>query len=731
MRRFAYDQQRRYTIFWFSAETPETIQAGIKEAALKITSQASLGRTGDNATPFKDWLAKQHVPWLVVIDNAYDGLDIKDLYPPHKGKVIITSRHTALRTGADFIVNEVAPLSISEAKSLFKVTWERQRHSERQSHAPSWPSSSALAMLHGRPLAIVLAASQLAWTCADWGSTLNQLNALAEETAPNAANLDELIWKWVWHIVEELNSTEINLLAILAVLDSTCISMNLLDSITYKPLLPRLTKLGMIQVRTDHRTQYLHIPLAIRDCLHRYLEMQPDNFQHAILQRAVALLNTVLYSFDDADARYHREVFEIALPHVRKLCLLMARFMLPLEVTLVNRLRILSVHALSKANSGLTKHCHKQFSRIWLLNNGYDCPEWIGAEEDGSEFIDPVVLPSWIPVEQNGSSEQDQRFRPAVLRSLSSIFVDDLEKCLLMGAMGHCWHGVREDIYDFVRQLPNAPQDSSRLEAINNAIEKGATHGLMIAVRESIANEELRRQLLQIGQCHVDHIVSMIMVSLGEYYIEDEFNEDLLKSAAAISLKSYSLRAFKMTSQGFADLFRGSTNAILCSVIEAHFARGSMPELESLEKTSAFVISECSKNSLEERSRKIAKGCWEIIEAMSFFIASDVTAQLSASLMSQIDSSSDEDISASRSSMAGNLLNNAIELTREGIIGLEHKRTSLWRSSLQQAAVWCEQAQGCGNAWGAIQIDRNFRSQDRWEENCIFLELNATIQVLD
>lgn len=730
VRKFAYGQQGRYSIFWFSAETPETIHTGIKEATLKISNQASSGRTSGNATSFKDWLAKQHVPWLIVFDNACDGLDIRGLYPTHKGKVIITSRHTALRISADFITKEIAPLSISEAESLFRETWERRRRSKQQSHATSWPSSSALTMLHGRPLAIVLAASHLAWTCTNWGSTLNELNTLVEETAPDAANLDELIWKWVWLVVRELNPPEIDLLAILTALDSTCVPKDLLDSIPYEPLLPRMTKLEMIQIRTDHEQQYLHIPLAIRDCSHRYLEMQPDAFQQDILQQAVTLLDTVLCSFNDPCSLPSRG-FETALPHVRKLCLLMARSLLPLEVATVNHLRMLSAHALSKACSILAKRCHKQFWRTWLLSNGFDSPEWSATEEDGSEFIDPVVLPSWTSAEQNSISEQGQRLQPAVLGPLCSFFIDDLEKCLMLGAIGNCWHGIREDVFDFVRQLPNAPQNSSRLEAINDAIEKGATHGLMVATKETIQNEKMRQQFLEVGKRHTNRIVSMITVSLEDYYNQGEFDEDRLKSVITISLESYSLLAFQMTSRGFADLFRNSISGILCSALEAHFPRGSVPELQCFERSASFIMSACSKSALEERSRKIAKGYWEVIEAMSFSIASDVIIHCGRTLIPQIHPLSSEDSSAGQSYLVENLLNKAIELTREGIIGLEHKRTPLWRSSLRQAAFWCEQAQQCSNAWGTIHIERNFRNQDRWEENCIFLELDATSQPVD
>jgi hypothetical protein len=618
VQKFALDRQDSHCIFWFSAESPETIQAAVKEVDAKISSQGS--RTSSLRQPFKDWLAKEHVPWLLIFDNAHEGFDVTGLCPRGKGKIIITSRHRIRGPSADLVSMKVGPLSPADAGFLFKQTWERQRRSAPLSQAPAIPSNSALSFLQGRPLAIVLAASHLALTCQNWTSTVSQLSALVEETVPDSADVDPLIWKWVWLVLEDLGPSESQFLALLAILDSTCIPMELLDSMNYRPLLPRVTKLGLVRSGADHIKQFLYIPLAIRDCLHRFLELQSNEFHNAILQQATDTLDTIVWVSDTetaADASHRQKTLETVLPHIREVCLRAKSFGLSLEDAMADRLQVLSAHALGQASSHLIERSHRQFWRAWLVSNGFDFPDTMAVDEDESEFIELSTLPPWISAEPDPSSESGQHLRSLVLESLCTFYQDDLVKCLLMGAIGHCWHGIREDVFELVRQFPNAPQDSTRLEQMNDAIEKGATRGLMTGAKSVVQSEKMRQHFLVVGKHHLNQIVSIIATSLEDCCDEGDFDDELLKSAISTSLEPYAFRAFPVMGQGFVGLFRGTITGPLCSVLESSFPRGSAPSLDSLETSAAFIVGECSTGLLEERSRKLAKAYWEIIEAMT------------------------------------------------------------------------------------------------------------------
>ncbi|ORY01197.1 hypothetical protein BCR34DRAFT_606036 [Clohesyomyces aquaticus] len=391
---------------------------------------------------------------------------------------------------------------------------------------------------------------------------------------------------------------------------------------------------------------------------------------------------------------------------------------MPIGAPLVCRLQGLSSHALGEATSQLINRCHRQFWRTWLLGNGFDCPDWIATDEDEFEPLNTEALASWIRVESDPRSEPGQHLHSLIMSCLFLFYQKELQKCLLLGAIGNCWHGIREDVFEFTQRLPNVPKDNERVEQMNDAIEKGATKGLVNGVKRAVQNEQMRDYIEKMGKRYLGQIVNIVTASLEDRCSEPWLDDELIRLAIISSLETYSMKAFPSMGRGFADLFRGFMKDLLCNVVEGYFPRGSAPSLESLENSSAFTVGECSIGLLEERSRKVTKGYFEIVEAMSLLIASNILTNISV-------------LAAGKSHRPTDLLNETIAVTREEIMGLEHKRTPLWRYSLQQAAFRCEQAHNCLTAWGMIQTGRTHVDQDRWEENCIYLGLKGFGQPVD
>jgi hypothetical protein len=686
---------------------------------LKSNIPSSGSRTSSLRTPFKDWLVKQDAPWLIVFDNAYDGFDFSGLYPPGKGKIIITSRPKPGVADSLTTSLRVGPLAPSEACSIFIEAWRHQRRGISVPHPPSVLPDSALASFEGRPLAIVLAATQLALTCQDWNLTLSQLRDLVDETAPEPGDLDPLIWKWVWLMLEELTPSESQFLALLVVLDSTIIPIQLLDSINYRLFLPRMTKFGLIHTHMHLSKPYLFVPLAIRNCLYQFLQLQSNEFHRSIIREATNLLDAVVTSCKVNDYA-SRKVLEMTHPRFRQVCLCTKRFGLSPDRTMTDLAQTLSACALGGASSRLIDCCHTHFWKTWLVNNEFGFPDHIPTDEDESQFIEPPILPSWITPEPVTSSESAKHLHSFVFELLADFYQDDLTKCLLMGAIGHCWHGIREEIFGFVKELPNAPQDQSRLELFNDAIEQGAANdGLVSAARDVYQTLTKDQQFSTEGKRRTMQAVSIIVACLEDFYQEEDVDDEHLRSAISAALKPYHLRGCGVIGQAFLGTFRGTVTAFLCSVLESAFPRGSAPSLESLKSSAAFIVGECSTTELEKRSRKIAKGYWEVNEAMSIFIATDILCKFSASLPE------------AQSHRKEHLLKGTMELIRDGIIQLEHKRTQLWRSTLRQAAFRCELAQQCLTMWGADSTERKYSDQERWTENCIYLEVDGANQPVD
>ncbi|CZR61910.1 uncharacterized protein PAC_11807 [Phialocephala subalpina] len=175
---------------------------------------------------FEDCLTNEHrAPWLVIFDNAYQGLDLRDLLPSTGGKVIITSRHTGIKTDVPFITKVVPPLAIAEATDLFFAKRKQYHRSERNqamtlpSPSPSPSVASVFGELCDRPLAIIFAASRVAPM--RWVVAQEHIQILDAEETPDAGNLDMKIWKWFCHLLD--------FLALLSIFDSTRMEDEFID----------------------------------------------------------------------------------------------------------------------------------------------------------------------------------------------------------------------------------------------------------------------------------------------------------------------------------------------------------------------------------------------------------------------------------------------------------------------------------------------------------------------
>jgi hypothetical protein len=102
------------SVFWFSAESPRSIERG-----LKSISRLDYPR-GRKLKTFKDWLSVDHQgPWVAVFDNAYPGLDLRGLLLKTGGKVIITARHTDIWTGSGFARKTMPTFEPKDAVEFF------------------------------------------------------------------------------------------------------------------------------------------------------------------------------------------------------------------------------------------------------------------------------------------------------------------------------------------------------------------------------------------------------------------------------------------------------------------------------------------------------------------------------------------------------------------------------------------------------------------------------------
>ncbi|MFJ6568896.1 tetratricopeptide repeat protein [Streptomyces sp. NPDC091292] len=116
--RWAADRARRTPVWWITAESPASVDAGL--AALAGTLQPAL-TTLLQQRQLRDWALQwltAHDDWLVVLDNVSDPADLKPLLAATTGRFLITSRRA---TGWHGIAEPISldVLDPAEAADLF------------------------------------------------------------------------------------------------------------------------------------------------------------------------------------------------------------------------------------------------------------------------------------------------------------------------------------------------------------------------------------------------------------------------------------------------------------------------------------------------------------------------------------------------------------------------------------------------------------------------------------
>ena len=683
----------------------------------------------NHLTVLHEWLSNEsHGRWILVFDNAQPGLDLRGIVPPKGGKVIITSRHTDVRTHTGFITRDVPPLSPSEAVDVFLSRWERLFYSGRRHHTIPPSMSPPIESLSDRPLAAVLAAS-----CAGslpLHSALEHLQILYEEDAPAPGNIDPKIWKWFSNMMEELSPVESSLLMLLAMFDWKQIPDDFLDALRAGTVrdhqfvslrsIQRLVSLQLLQRQNDPSTPYLRIPAVIQDCLNHYLSEHGDQAPDLAREGSDWLSSAFNRAFTSFDRL--TKFLKVMNPHCRAFCLSLKRFSIPPDNNLSDRLRTMSIYFLDKSISTALKRSTTQFWRTWMISNSFALPKQTYAEDDQTQYIEPTILPPGVFEQRDPASvamPADQRIRT----SIYSVLWEDLKSSVLMGAIGSAWHGIREEQFAFVHSLQGELHDNALMREITNAIDKGGNAGLQRAVGLCLRDEVLKSELMDCMGCDTINEIAKL-VSYGLQDNTSRISQDVIDSAVSGGLDLFKGSSFFEIGGAFDKVLSGQVELVLRSVLEPSMTSRADPE--SFERVTTFTVMQMSETPFRERVRTVARGYWQVVGATQILFAASILNHMIFGLVKANGLRGGVISSVSQEGWLETLVTQTIEVVREGVMKLERRRSPSWRLSARRAIYWCLQAEASRTAWGsatAALAPYNYQNQDRWEEICILMEM--------
>ena len=87
-------------LIWLSATSRAAVMSGFVQASVVATGLEPTGTANSVAVRFASWLGETRLPWLVVLDDVAESVDLTGLWPTGlAGRLLITSSRSALSAG--------------------------------------------------------------------------------------------------------------------------------------------------------------------------------------------------------------------------------------------------------------------------------------------------------------------------------------------------------------------------------------------------------------------------------------------------------------------------------------------------------------------------------------------------------------------------------------------------------------------------------------------------------
>jgi hypothetical protein len=276
-----------------------------------------------------------------------------------------------------------------------------------------------------------------------------------------------------------------------------------------------------------------------------------------------------------------------------------------------------------------------------------------------------------------------------------------------IAAVGQCWHGVREDIFEFLRNHPNlSPRNAAQIDAIIDFIDKGACTGLHSMISTYLRSDEYVLEAKRACEAALGDVINLVTAGLSSSGVDftgmhaqtlDEAKLGMQKAWDDVSTSSF----YQMCG-AFESTFKGHVEHTLRADLESRLSLTMEPS--GYETITAFMVRFLVESSVKKRMNLVSRGYWEVMSAMGLFFAADLLRELSSvAERMPFDSKNLESPSAK-------LMTMAVEVTREALMCSNPGLGTGWKAQMESAAFWCVQAEEC-------RILREvYRNQDQWEE---------------
>ena len=714
-------------------------------------------------TQLRDWLMDPaNGRWVLVVDDLCFQSGLQDLVPSPVswGTILITCRQGA---NLHFGLAEVRmpPLTTEEALSLF---WASSTLTSGSIPGPS-RADSMLPLKHitsglcDSPAAIIFAAS--CTTSKNPASVANYLSMLEEGEKTVGVPWTSSALQWASIVFGELNFAERSVLAQLYLFDpnkfteeskelmlsssrvrydSYELNRQFLQRKPFDRALEQLTRRGCLRRERDPWTQYYSMPRVVQEVLEQKLARDRETFEtaasiaksllrdafEAIKLSTEMSLDSVPETFGSTLSEFEASMSAIS-PHHRAFSRKSLGRLEGSDLEIEGLTGAMFLHYIMEATEEGIHRSLRQSWRRWMGQNGYEISE-ISAmitDDDGIEFVDNDSISSWL---DDRSAYEDSQLnntrRPSLVTgSLKEALWKSIRDSITVGMIGRGWHGIREEIFDFVREN-RGPRSDTEISAIIDYIDKGGCEGLIQKVKKYVHGDVFREKMMDRTGADVIHDLSRLInqaLDNNSMDLDDTAIADGVRNALEFLMPF----TFRQISGSF-DAMLVPLKSLLTTLIESPL-QGSSPD--SFQSIVSFTVNYMSESHVQSYALSAGRAFWDVLSSAQIWIAASIINHINFGLLASspgieshgfMDSSPDDLFSA--------LNSRSMELVREGVMASHVRSTPGWRLSMRKATYWCLLAEETRRGLPvAVAGQYEYRNQERWEEVCILLEMTKAV----
>lgn len=670
----------------------------------------------------RNWLMnEENGNWILIVDDLCVETELQNLVPSPVawGKVIITSRRDNLLLSFPVMKLHMPPLSPEDGLSLF---WSRSRSTTNSMISELSKTSSLLPLIKelcDEPAAIVFAASCV--SSSDPTSAAKNLSMLEEENSLSSPSRDSKTLKWASITIDDLSLMEMFILSEIFLFDSRKISENTLEVIlapsrsgsdlfdiqfiqrqVVRRALQQLVSRQLLRREHDPWSAYYSMPTVIQEVLHHKLTSNQEQFR-VIAKIAKTLICTAYDERDFNTVSDFESFMSIISPHYRAMSLMSLGRLERSEIGVYCLSEAMFLHYLMKAIEEGVRRSIKQSFRTWMVQNRHEPSQspMVNTEDEQSGHLDINAIPLWLSLKTSEETHSDDNLKKSpIWGSIKNALWTSIRDSITIGMVGRAWHGIREDIFDFIRQNRNSRSDTE-VAAIINEVDKGGCEGLIHAVKTYVHGDTFKKEMMdRAGTDVIDDIAQLVDYAIDDKLagLEDFATADVVHNALEFLMTS----TFHETSNSF-EAMLAPLKTYLYTMLRSPLDVGSP---DSFKGIISFTVTHMSENYIRSYALSVGHAFWEVLSAAQIWIAAAIVSRVSFTLLAfSTPATPFESVSLfldeqdPRRKYLAALNTRCMELAREGIMALHNRLTSAWRLSLRKATYWCLLAEETRRGW--------------------------------